>query len=219
MQRCLKCFIFYKKTHLKCSGGTCDFCFKNFRNLSLHQCPIQNLQTNLKQITKTPNQCDGCLTMYFSQKYLRLWKGVNLCFDCLQSPQIQQERKHLRNILHCHLIYTHQTRCEICMLQVLNENLTSLSRFELDHINSLTKKYSVGFMCEEGFNIVEILREANKCRVLCISCHSAVTCVETKSGILRSKQITFSEQQMEDIRTRIDDGVYSLFEKYHKNSI
>jgi len=59
-----------------------------------------------------------------------------------------------------------------------------IKQFELDHVNRFTKNRGVGFACLRGENLNIILAEADKCRPLCVDCHSSVTYMQRRAGIL-----------------------------------
>jgi hypothetical protein len=64
--------------------------------------------------------------------------------------------------------------------------MTPLKHFELDHINPFEKTSEVGTMIFQGWPFESIRQEIDKCRLLCIACHCAITFVQSRSGLLRS---------------------------------
>lgn len=213
MFTCTECSLTYKTKHTVCNGGTCDFCKKHYQNLNLHKCAVRKLFADLDTTTKIPIYCEGCLLPFYSKKFIFAWKEHSLCVNCCHIPEIQMEQIFLRNILHCHLIFTGQMKCEFCLVQVLGYDLQPLMKFELDHINSLRKSHSVGMMILLGFKIHEILKEMQLCRILCLSCHSAVTEIEIRSGILRCKDTILSLEEENSIMQRIDSAAKKLILK------
>ncbi len=198
MITCPKCKKQFKilESHEKCHGGICLTCGEQYNDLRDHaeRCPVVklNLFINNKNYNTQAIFCMLCRTPFFTQKKLKSWKGCLLCVDCMKNPMIIQEQKLLRNMLHCHLICTKQTQCAHCLKSVLQSeigrSLSTLADFEFDHVNSFNKSESVGHMCLQGCDFSDIINEMKKCRVLCISCHDAVTCVQTNNGLLRLKK-------------------------------
>ena len=74
-------------------------------------------------------------------------------------------------------------KCVFC-----HKERTNPHEFHLDHINMFTKTGSVGPMMFEGVAVELIKAEIDKCQLLCISCHAAVTHFEHKFGFIRQKR-------------------------------
>lgn len=201
----------YEKKHTVCYGGECNLCLRKCRNLAKHKCPVERLNKEVGVLDKQPTKCDSCNSPFFSKKWINNWKSVDLCVNCSSIPEISNEKQFLRDIVHCHLIATNQKNCDICDLEIfVGNNLHCVNKFELDHKNTFTKSYAVGFMCLEGYGVETILEELAKCRVLCVSCHSVVTYVENVCGVGRCKQIQMSEEDQEQIQDHVNAQVRKL---------
>jgi len=191
MQVCADCNIPYKTRHT-CRAGRCPHCNTFLCDLPPHvkdaRCPILKLrafQSNPESIGQ-PNtvECVVCHSTCFL-KNTRLFKGYEFCLDCFNStPEIAREQQMLRMELHLHLVKQCNTYCYLCFELVLDANGNMIKQFELDHVNRFAKSKGVGHMCLRGENLQSILAEADKCRPLCVDCHSAVTHVQQRAGLL-----------------------------------
>ena len=62
-------------------------------------------------------------------------------------------------------------------------------KMNFDHINMFEKTGTVGFMIRYQYKFTEIMREIEKCHLLCISCHKIITKYEYDCGFTSKKQI------------------------------
>jgi hypothetical protein len=133
-------------------------------------------------------QCDGCGLQFPVIKNIhgpKQFKGVTLCPDCYDIPEIKKETSNAFRVLLHDDIATRKTGCDICGIILIDAQSAKRVRyFERDHIDPATKTQSVGYMCMRGDPMQVILNENRLCRNLCISCHSVVTYVERQSGCL-----------------------------------
>jgi len=60
-------------------------------------------------------------------------------------------------------------------------------RMHFDHINMFDKTECVCEMMYSGCSQEEVLAEVAKCQLLCVPCHTKVTCAERKYGFLKHK--------------------------------
>lgn len=193
MQVCETCSAPYKSRHT-CPAGKCPHCNAFFRKLKGHlkndKCPILKLNAFRNNtefyLQETPNitHCVVCDSECFVEN-TRLWKGYYFCLDCFNStPEICREQRNLRSALHTQLVEQCNTYCYLCFEVLLDANGNMIKQFELDHVNRFTKNRGVGFACLRGENLNIILAEADKCRPLCVDCHSSVTYMQRRAGIL-----------------------------------
>ncbi len=187
-----------------CKGGECPDCRTHFKDLDSHRCPVRKLNTIGVAELVGAFHCGVCCKCFFSKSSLRVFKNVQLCAGCYDIPQIKEEQTYLRSILHSYLVLRKKTHCAFCNVPLLTSTGTVLNYFHLDHCSVFEKEGSVGFMVFEGFPIHEILRESEKCRTLCIPCHSAITCVESSSGIWRVKHQPLSNVERHNLTMKID---------------
>jgi hypothetical protein len=77
----------------------------------------------------------------------------------------------------------HLTSCAFC-----NRPKSNTLRFHFDHINMFDKKDSICIMMMNKEPIEDIIKEINKCQLLCIDCHSIVTKFEWIYGFIQIKK-------------------------------
>ncbi len=196
MPKCGQCHVTFQKSHLKCPAGQCPKCHQVFCNLQMHKCPLLQLQ----QFDDIQNDlplatCDGCFTKLFVRK-IKIFKAMELCLDCASIPEISKEQQFRQRIVYCHLIASGKLDCNLCHMKMFeNNNLTPLAKFELDHVMPPEKLDAVFSLVFQGADLHTILKEVDKCRVLCVACHGAVTHVQTRCGILRCLEAWSTEWQ------------------------
>lgn len=199
---CNKSFV----TKHTCLGGTCSECMLNLCDLSKHTCPVRKVKvfdavafvdklllTNYQQ--DYGETCTRCLEWHAVNKNangFRNWRGSMMCADCfandIEITSLIEERWIQL------LQYDVKRKRTICDAKGCNKQLISIlgeiiCRFERDHIDVFSKKSSVSTMVNTGVPMVEVLAESDKCRNLCVRCHSFTTFVERHSGILRLKKV------------------------------
>ena len=137
---------------------------------------IEHIASILISMGKTCSDCSG--GMFYP---LKSWRGLKLCNSC-------HRIRHLALIeeIQPYLIEKGHTQCAFC-----HKLRTDPCEFHLDHINMYSKKGSVGPMMYNGASIEEIKEEIDKCQLLCISCHAAVTHFENKFGFIRAKKTKY----------------------------
>ena len=187
---CKNCGIKYVKRHT-CKAGVCDLCGKLYKNLVQHKCPIKRFMDFDYTVFKTDNStsCFGCLRKFYTK--LIYYNGAILCRNCVNVHEIQCEIKHTKFLLNLHHVNNNKNTCDICGIIIINKNtLETIIRFDADHINPFNKKFNICDMIVNGSsNISEIIAEIEKCRLLCTSCHSFVTHIQLKSGLMQILKI------------------------------
>ncbi len=165
----------------------------------------------MSAMVKKTYHCDRCRDPFFRDICTK-WRSETLCPDCIKaSPDIKQARASMRIFGNYYLLLANQNKCEMCAKEILyfdsHNHPIERANFNMDHINSLQKKdssRSVGSMSLRGCLVDDILEEMRKCRVLCLSCHSAVTAVELHLGVHRLKNAGFSDEKQDSIRLQVD---------------
>jgi len=164
--------------------------------------PIQKLsEEELRHIvSKIEHRCYDCsgIIMYSPLK----WEQLKLCYGCHKQRLIP-----LSIELNNYMTEKGMTSCSFC-----NKIRINPSDFHLDHINMFTKSGNIGNMLYNGCNIDNIKREIDKCQLLCVSCHAAVTHFEHKYGFIKAKKSKRScdIERMEKIYDEYMGEVYSF---------
>lgn len=118
----------------------------------------------------------------------------HMCYSCYiekyneLSAKIEDYVKHIG-----------MTECKMCGIQ-----RSGFVGFHFDHINMFNKNDTVGLMICRGADYQTIIEEINKCQILCISCHTMVTAMETRLGFLKAKLRKMdSKEDYDAIMTRV----------------
>jgi hypothetical protein len=201
MPICPDCHRSYKHAHSICKAGTCSICNVSVQNLGAHRCPIKKvLSLNLVETWVRLHDdmthhisCRACGIRNFLRTNIhgfRRFLGVDLCWNCYTIPQITE---HIQNTRHQLLELDAQAGkwmcalCDICLFDPVT--LRPLQAFERDHIDVFAKTSTVWELLVTGAPFTQITNENDKCRNLCVRCHSAVTCAERAVGILNLKAV------------------------------
>ena len=103
------------------------------------------------------------------------------CYTC--DSTIQADRDALGLKLRQWDLDNGNTSCTICVRRLVDADGNTLLKCERDHCHVATKTQSVGMLIMTGAPWSEVRAEAEKCRVLCIRCHSLVTFGERSTGL------------------------------------
>ena len=170
---------------------------KKFRKLT-----TEELQKIVSNITHRCEDCSNSI-MYIP----RIWGKLKICHSCHKKrllPISEEINRYLAEKGHI--------SCNFC-----NKIRTDPSEFHLDHINMFSKTGSVGSMMYNGHDIDNIKKEIDKCQLLCISCHAAVTHLEHRYGFIKAKKAK-KKCNIEHIENMYDEymaEVYSLLKSLH----
>jgi len=134
---------------------------------------VETITEILKTIEHTCSDCN--VVKFYSPKS---WKDLKLCNKCHHARYIVLEEEITQ-----YMIEKGHTKCAFCHKERINPY-----EFNMDHINMFTKAGAVGPMMYCGTSVELIKAEINKCQLLCISCHAAVTHFEYKFGFIRAKK-------------------------------
>lgn len=140
------------------------------------QTPIPTVEDVCMKLNILKNVCCDCgCSVFYS---LRKWNMRRLCYACHSIRYIQ-----LMKEVELYLIEKGHIKCAFC-----EKPRTNPHDFHLDHVNMFSKKGSVGPMMYDGESIDSIKSEIDKCQLLCLSCHAAVTHFEHTYGFIKAKK-------------------------------
>lgn len=80
----------------------------------------------------------------------------------------------------CRLQEEYSKPCEFCRRNNVRKHF--------DHINMFSKVNCVGIMVENGGHSPAIIKEIDKCQIVCIECHRKITAYERKRGFMKKKR-------------------------------
>ena len=203
MPTCPECQKQYVQRHT-CLAGTCATCSMHFKNIRNHRCQVTKvLSSNIIELwEESPanpetdqdcNACDGCGVWYFLKKNVhgfRWFQGVHLCWDCYTIPEIIGHVQAMRHRLMDHDGRSGKWQCALCSTVLFHQDTHEIVRaYERDHIDVFNKSASVWELLVTGAPFEQVVHENDKCRNLCVRCHTAVTYAERTVGILGLKKI------------------------------
>jgi len=130
---------------------------------------------------------------------IKIWKNNPICDKCWCNHEI--ERYELWDLISRYK----EPICYICQSKKEFNN----ERYHFDHLNMFDKEESICTLVNEGYSILDIYLEINKCQYLCLECHHIVTHIEQqllftsiKSGLTKSlnnleiTEIEYNEKMM-----------------------
>jgi hypothetical protein len=171
------------------------------KNIGAHQCPVQKVLTidlmkvwaRLHASHQKGISCWACSSKSFLNTNVhgfRKFFGVDLCWNCYSIPEITDHVQETRQKLMEHDVHNGKWSCALCTC-ILFDPVTFQSQqaFERDHVDASTKTCTVWELLVTGASFDRVVHENDKCRNLCVRCHSAVTLAERTVGILRLKTI------------------------------
>jgi len=144
------------------------------------------------------NTCSDCTKIiFYSPKY---WNDLKLCNTCHAARY-----EVLADEIKQYMIEKGHTKCAFC-----NKTRINPCDFHFDHINMFTKVGAVGPMMFSGTAVELIKEEINKCQLLCISCHAAVTYFERRFGFIKEKRQN-KKNPKPDIMERYDTYMAAVY--------
>lgn len=209
---CKHCNKQYTRKHT-CPHGQCTKCGEHFKYLKRHICPVENLEKiDVSAIVENARMstfiCEVCRVQHFTNK-LRVFKNICICRDCYTIPEVFAERRHLGNLLILDDVQKGKTNCKLCQKQLIDpQTNTRLCNIERDHVDVFEKQDNVGTMVMQGKRLQDIIRENDKCRSLCVACHSAVTFVEWKVGIYGLKK--YNNKHVQKVASNTVEDIVQL---------
>ena len=200
MVTCADCGKSYLKIHT-CKVGVCASCGLSLKNLAAHRCPVVTcMALDLRALwthitTQSLPTCVACGVHHFLNKNIhgfRSYHGVLLCWDCYSIPEIQADIHARRRQLLSEEMRSPE--CRLCHRLLLDPVTgTVLCAYERDHVDVFAKVSTIWELLVTGVDMATIRREAAKCRLLCVRCHSAVTCAQRAVGLCRLKSASISD--------------------------
>jgi hypothetical protein len=176
-------------------------------------CCLLNLEVDYihKVIDSIKHNCSDCkVTMYSNP---RMWQGLEYCDECYYKEYNEKVIKLWEQVRE-YSVKTNKNYCNLCSKKATFDN-TLTNRFHYDHIDLFNKTTSICKLVREGVNIDDITQEIDNCQLLCISCHSMVTKVETLCGFTRIKRRMIKEfNKTEDEEKR--DKLISEYSELYK---
>jgi hypothetical protein len=150
-------------------------------------------------LTNIYHECDNCSNIFFSSPFV--WNDMEYCEACYIKLYEEIIKERWDNV-YKYSINSNKNKCNICKIEATFDNKLG-HRFHYDHINMFNKDNSVCNMVKTGINIEDIYKEIDKCQLLCVSCHTAVTKIEHVCGFIRLKQsMTREYNNTNDIEKR-----------------
>ena len=131
------------------------------------------------------------VNQYYSKASVKLesLKCQHLCILCHVKETIKREKgtNHLSSSNQKKLDYTNKLKLQGCssckFMDVDNPRF-----FDMDHLDIYDKKACVSQMCiNSDYSLDDIIKECEKCRVLCKHCHRIHTMKQIKQGLLSPK--------------------------------
>jgi hypothetical protein len=201
MPTCPDCRRSYKHSHTVCKAGTCSLCLVAFQNVGAHRCPVHKVVSlnlvetwvRLRDDATNSISCWACDTQHFLNSNVhgfRRFLGVDLCWSCYTIPQITEHVQATRHQLLELDAQSGKWKCALCAIHLFDPvTLHPIKAFERDHLDVFDKTSTVWELLVTGAPFDQITAENDKCRNLCVRCHSAVTCAERAVGILQLKTL------------------------------
>jgi hypothetical protein len=198
-----------------CLGGQCGACKKHRKRLDLHACGVEKADYTFEHVLKQgdPIRCGVCEIPFFGTKLVP-WKGIPSCEDCRQKQEIQIEIENLFRLVREKLVVEGRTACAMCQSAIFKDGV-QVKKFHHDHVNPFLKTdraQCISTMVFEGWPIEDIFVEMRNCRVLCVSCHSFVTHVQTCLGVPLCKKAEFAECKQLEMCKKSQFFADSMFE-------
>jgi len=164
------------------------------RNLSIHILFTENIV-----------ECERCNNDIYHKSVARIWKDEKVCDKCW--CEFEEEREQMWNMLN----QISPQECYICSKKRVNTKM----RFHYDHINMFDKDDSICSMINNGEDMQLIYNEMEKCRLICISCHSLITDIERMYGFTSYKtQLTKKLNQCQITQEEYTNDTESIEEIY-----
>jgi hypothetical protein len=156
-------------------------------------------------VTSLSSSCNDCSAVIFYTP--RGWASLKLCYSCHKKRFIEREKE-----LFVYLTEKGHISCNFC-----GKLRTDPYDFHFDHINMFTKTGAVGPMLFNGQDLDKIKAEVDKCQLLCISCHAAVTHMERYYGFIKSKhkRNARTRKHKEEIYDEYMGEVYAFLRGLH----
>lgn len=134
---------------------------------------------------KNKIECDECKKM-INKNMSTEWKCMTICKLCKCKNHKQEINEKWTKINEYKRV-----KCEICQigqdLELKDIIVEKICEYEFDHKNMFEKENSIYTMVNDGYEMNEIIKEIDKCQLLCKECHNIVTQIERKYGFITMK--------------------------------
>jgi 5-methylcytosine-specific restriction endonuclease McrA len=118
-----------------------------------------------KATSKLHAQCKQCYKAHRQTFYAEHYAK----YKSLYQKRATERRAKLRTEFRINMLaYLSNQKCAVC-------SESDIRVLELDHLNPLTKSFTVSQAVKLGRSWDEVLIEINKCQVLCANCHKRRT--------------------------------------------
>lgn len=172
---------------------------------------------------KNKIECNECGKM-ISKNMSKEWKSMRICKKCICENHKQEINERWTEINEYKKV-----KCEICQngqnTELKDMIVEKVCGYEFDHKNMFEKENNIYTMVNEGYEMDEIIKEIDKCQLLCKECHNIVTQIERKYGFiimkidlnkkLRKGQLTNEEYKTQKCvyQKTYEATMYEVYEK------
>jgi hypothetical protein len=140
---------------------------------------IESITNIVKSLEHT---CSECRTIFYNKPLI--WKNNEVCNSCYKKYKLITDKMWQDIRDYCK--ENSKNKCNICSINI-NMSSDEYDRFHFDHINMFDKENTIFTMVREGYDLIDIYKEIDKCQVVCISCHSVITALERAYGCSQLK--------------------------------
>lgn len=213
-------------------SGRCEFCGVEFKHLAIHkrtcvakkltrECSPTELQSMVDDVKKDTHSCGRCGDTYycvFNAYCFKVWKDESMCHQCyMKDTSIQNAKASMFMRLIEYEVDNGRDVCERCSITLWKRNdnggIDSVNMMHRDHIDVFSKVDCVALMVSKGCVWGAIRDELQKCRSLCVPCHSLVTRAEKVVGIQRLKRLRDMDPRQEvTLKKRATERVKALID-------
>lgn len=141
-----------------------------------------NMESITNLVKSLEHTCSECSTIFYNKP--SIWKNNEVCDSCYKKYKSVTDKMWQEIREYC--VEHSKNKCNICSIDI-NMSSDDYDRFHFDHINMFDKDNTIFTMVREGYNILDIYKEIDKCQVVCISCHSVITTLERAYGCSQLK--------------------------------
>ena len=194
---CPDCKTIYQVKHT-CHYGLCIHCSHTFKSVKDHKCPILQLanisiEDVWNGIRHETVRCDGCDALYFSnrdERVLHTYKKVKLCSDCYSAAEIQQEKASVMQALTMLDVENSKVECAMCKKALIApKTARELFEFRRVYTDYFCTDETIWSLVAKGSDWENIRAAVERCRNLCIRCHSFFGIAKRCIGIHRLKPL------------------------------
>lgn len=155
--------------------------------------------------------CNECKLETFGCK--KLWKGNEICDVCHYDEK--KVRKRVKKITK---VKKYMKKKNICCCVFCNKkynfNVADYdTSFNFDHLNMFDKTLNIGGAVISGMKKRDIIKELDKCQLVCVTCHKFITKYECRLGFTSIK--TFIEKKIDDDKVK-DELLTKYKAKYNE---